>query len=306
MIKSPTTISIPPHHSTYLHGTGAGILIANKLRKLFEGYTDPRGFSATDLERAITYDASVVTSWEQHLTEYTGKTKPFEKKHVLELGPGADLGIGLLLLDRGAHRYTAFDKHNLIKKTPHALYEQLAASPHIMGSAASRANLLSEIDQALRGTSEKIVYRVDPTFAVQTITPIVDTIVSQAAFEHFDDVTKLAHDLSAITHSGSVLCAEIDLQTHSRYVREHDPLNIYRYSDWFYNLCAFTGSPNRLRPYEYVGAFEAAGWHKLRVITLQQSDAAYYNRTVPHLAPRFRDSKNDMQTLTCILLATKK
>jgi hypothetical protein len=62
--------------------------------------------------------------------------------------------------------------------------------------------------------------------------------------------------------------AEIDLKTHSRWIRDHDPNNIYRYSNAIYRALWFRGIPNRVRPYEYRAIFEAHGWTNVRITPL--------------------------------------
>jgi hypothetical protein len=47
-----------------------------------------------------------------------------------------------------------------------------------------------------------------------------------------------------------------DRQTHSRWIREKDPNNIYRYARWFYRLFYSSGQLNRVRLAEYARFFE--------------------------------------------------
>jgi len=62
-----------------------------------------------------------------------------------------------------------------------------------------------------------------------------------------------------------LLVADIDLMTHSRWIREADPNNIYRYPKWLYDLFYFPGIPNRNRPGDYQAAFERNGWPRVSV-----------------------------------------
>ena len=48
--------------------------------------------------------------------------------------------------------------------------------------------------------------------------------------------------------------------THSRWIRDKDPNNVYRYHERIYRLFDFRGIPNRVRPYRYRRAFERNGW----------------------------------------------
>lgn len=291
-------------NNLFFHLTGGALLFANKIRHAIKGYTDPRGFSSNNINRAITYDFTVVDSWLKYLKEYIGTEINLENKHILELGPGADLGIGAILLNKGALRYTALDTHNLISSTPHQLYETLLKHPKITEHYISHQELIHQIDCA-QTTPDRIIYRVDPAFSIKTISPPVDLVVSQAAFEHFERTESVVRELSQIVKPEGKLVAEIDLQTHSRWIREHDPLNIYRYSNQWYSLFHFDGSPNRLRPFEYVQLFQDNGWEKVKIIPLTETSSEYLQHITPHLARRFQSDQNEMNILTCILLATK-
>lgn len=306
MSQEFTTILTPPiRNNFFLQSVGAAMLVLNKIRKMRTGYNDPRGFSSTEIERGIEYDFSVVDSWEKYLDFYLKGENLFEGKHILELGPGADLGIGIILLDRGAKQYSALDKHNLISGTPTIFYEKLMESSRLKSSPEQRKKLMGEVQKTLQNNPSKLVYRADPHFSIREITPKVDLVVSHAAFEHFDDLGALVKDITAVVKTGGVVCAQIDLQTHSRWIREADPNNIYRYSDWFYNLCRFSGSPNRWRPYEYKEAFEKEGWN-VTILPLHVLAPQILKHVQPSLASRFQNKKNEMSTLTCMLLATKK
>jgi len=93
----------------------------------------------------------------------------------------------------------------------------------------------------------------------------IDLVFSQAAFEHFDDIEKAVSQLSEICKDGALLVAEIDLKTHSRWIRDVDPNNIYRYSNYVYNLFRASGTPNRYRPYQYKEALERFGWSNIYI-----------------------------------------
>ena len=61
----------------------------------------------------------------------------------------------------------------------------------------------------------------------------IDMVFSQAAFEHFDDIESTILQLNKVCKSGATFVAEINLKTHSRWIRDKDPDNIYRYPTGF-------------------------------------------------------------------------
>ncbi|HLD60768.1 MAG TPA: methyltransferase domain-containing protein [Patescibacteria group bacterium] len=301
------TITPPTHIRLFLHLVGMIFLILNKVRHALRGYGRPRPFSADDIEQAISYDFSVVASWQKHLTEYTAGKTTVKDHTVLELGPGADLGVGLMLLAQGAKKYYALDANYLIGATPPSFYDALYEKIKTQFPTASLSILPEQLSLTMRGSPDRLNYTVDKYFNLEVVpAQEIDLVCSQAAFEHFSDVKKTIEQLSAIVKPGTILVAEIDLQTHSRWIRDHDPLNIYRYSNWFYRLCQFSGSPNRVRPYEYAAWLEQNGWGHIEVKPLVALANEYTKKITPRLAGRFQDSKNQMEVLSCMLLATKK
>lgn len=276
---------------------GLAILFLNKIRYGVRGYREPRPFAPTDTTRAINYDRKVVDGWRKALHDYTGTG--IDGKAVLELGPGADLGPALFLLDAGATRYTTVDANRLVDQTPRHFYNELLKS-------LSHANeIKAELEKTLSGHDDRIQYVVDPAFDLTKLKASrVDVTVSQAAFEHFSDVEKTIKQLSTVVASGGVLIAEIDLMTHTGLLRGRDPLNIYRYSNLLYRLARFSGIPNRVRPQTYKQLFEGHGWYNVQILPLQTLSSRQVDEIRPGLAQAFRDDP-DMWILTFLLLATK-
>ena len=130
----------------------------------------------------------------------------------------------------------------------------------------------------------------------------IDLVFSQAAFEHFDDIKMTISQLSKVCKPGAVLIIEIDLQTHSRWIRDKDPNNIYRYSERIYNIFWFRGIPNRVRPFQYRKAFEHHGWTDIEMKPLKKLDT---NKSYSGLNKTFSHSENQMEYLSIIICARK-
>ena len=291
-------VTPPTPRRISFHLMGMGVLAINKLRYAVKGYREPRPFATSEFQKAITYDRQVVTNWLDALHEYGNRT--VKEKTVLELGPGADLGPALFLLDHGAKQYITVDANRLIDETPYGLYSELLAS------LDDGKNIKSELDKTLAGNDERIQYLVDPKFDLSNLEKdSVDLVVSQAAFEHFSDIKQTVSDLTPIVKQGGVLIAEVDLMTHTGVVRSRDPLNIFRYSNFFYRLMNFSGIPNRVRPNEYKTIFEQHGWKDVEIIPLQELPREYVETIHTQLARPFRNDETDMHVLTFLIRATK-
>ena len=297
-----------PNNLAY-YWVGFIFLVLNKIRHSVRGYTSPRPFPITQVKRAIEYDFSVVNHWLEVLAEYTGNKADLRGKTILELGPGADLGVGLITLWKGARKYNAIDVHNLAESVPNQFYENLfhALENNPAGDRVPVDYLRSQLKLTQTGTNDKLNYICRQDFDITIFGDEgIDLVFSQAAFEHFDDIDRAFSQLSKTVRHGAVLVAEIDLNTHTRWLRDVDPLNIYRYNDTIYNLFRFRGSPNRLRPFQYKETLEKYGWHDIRIIPLTRVEDKYLSAVTKRLNPRFLDQKNQVEFLSVMLCATKK
>jgi len=306
-MKSPKIVK-PGKVSNRLNKlAGAAILIANKIRHAVGGYRTPRPFGASQIARAVKYDFDVVDGWMDCLKCYGGGEVDLSGRRVLELGPGADLGTGLILLAMGAASYTAVDVHNLAADASAEFYEQLfdeiAARGHLDADIDS---LRSELALAQGGAGERLRYHCSRDFDLSVVADdSIDLVVSQAAFEHFDDAVRTIGQMSKSACPGALLVCEIDLSTHTRWIRSRDPLNVYRFSDAFYNMLKFSGSPNRVRPRAYREALVDAGWGDIELFPLAVLDDSYLAKVQLSLAARFTAETNEMEYLSITLCAKK-
>jgi SAM-dependent methyltransferase len=293
----------------FYFAAGVGFLALAKCKHTLQGYTSPKPFDMTDIERCIDYDKRVVDEWLAALAGYGGRPDLLTGKNVLELGPGSDLGVGLLLLARGAAKYNACDVNNLVARTPPDFYEALFARLESRTNGLSAVQgvgaLRAELNNQQAGTPSRLNYVVRPDFDLVAAAGAgtVDLVFSQAAFEHFDDIDAVVRQLTRVCKPGALIVAEIDLKTHSRWIRDHDPNNIYRYPDTLYNLFHFRGIPNRVRPHQYEESFARHGWRNIQADALATvsngvSAPSAWSR-------RFQAEVNRMDCLSIMFCATR-
>ena len=286
---------------------GFVLLVLNKIRHSFQGYKSTRGFSSSLFEKAVFHDLKIVVRWYDYLKKYDATHEPFKGKKILELGPGADLGVGLFLLAEEAKSYSAMDVHNLVKSTPPEIYEHLF--DYLKKSGTNDA-LLKELKTQLQLTSsnqnDRLNYQVTEDFDLSVFEENnFDLVVSNAAFQQFDNPAKSIEQFSKLVKPGAKFIALIDLKTHTRFINKRDPLNIYRYSDFVFNSLRFKGSPNRIRSCEYESALKANGWSNVIVYPRTQLPMEYLQKVKNSLNSRFKDQINQMQNLTVVICATK-
>lgn len=303
------TVKPPKPKNIQYYWIGLAILILNKIRHSIQGYTTPRTFPVTQVNRAIEYDFAVVADWLSALEEYTGTKADLSGKVILELGPGADLGIGLITLLMGAKKYNAMDVNSLVENVPAEFYDTFFR--HIQTNAGANQSMVSYLQAQLEltrsGKNDRLNYICRKDFDITVFKDDnIDYIFSQAAFEHFDDVDRTFSLLSKTVRSGSILIAEVDMNTHTRWIRDVDPHNIYRYSQFIYSLFKFAGSPNRVRPYEYKNLLEKYGWDNVKILPSITVDSDYLSKVDLSLNKKFRQPLNQMDCLSIGICATKK
>lgn len=282
---------------------GLVFLTLAKIKHSLFGYITPKPFSMAEVDRCVDYDVGVVNGWLNELNRYASSS--VSGMNVLELGPGSDLGIGLLLLAHGAKNYTAFDVNNLAASSDASFYERLFSRFEIdmkIDTNQLRQDYLTQLktnDGRLQYVHRKNFDLLDAMKGKS-----FNLVFSQAAFEHFDDVKKTIADLSKICANDAVAVILVDLKTHSRWIRDKDPNNIYRYPDWLYRLFYFPGIPNRVRPSLYQSMFARYGWVDIEVRPLTAIADSRVIADGPHMAKPFRDTK-DMSALTVLLCARR-
>lgn len=79
----------------FFYNTGILFMILNKLRYALRGYRTPRPFSTVLIEKCVEYDIDVVGNWINKLNQFSKAKFSIKDKNILELGPGADLGVGV-------------------------------------------------------------------------------------------------------------------------------------------------------------------------------------------------------------------
>jgi hypothetical protein len=296
--------SIP---NSFFFLAGLFLRTLNKIRHRIRGYTCPRPFTGVpDTAQDVAYTLEVVNNWQGALRAYTGDDTPFHDKHVLELGPGPDLGTGLVILALGARSYTAIDRYNLAA----------GARPDFYRSLSQRLRTYPAYDrarQALEGLlagrfSSWFSYRHSPGFRLDRLPQSTYQLaVSQAVLEHIDDVYDVFRMLKAILTGGALMVHEVDAGTHTRWIRRLDPLNLLRYPESLYALLKWGGAPNRLRMSEYQSVLKAEGFKRIWTCPLVAVSPEYLKRVIPALAERFkRYAPDDLAVLSFRLLAAKE
>jgi SAM-dependent methyltransferase len=284
--------------------SGICFLMLAKIKNRVIGYS-PKDFSTNEIKRCIEYDIAIVEDWLAHLKEYA-PDRSIENSRILELGPGSDLGIGLYLLSKSAKKYMAVDIYELASKVSPHFYDAFFA--YLKETyQANVSSLIEEFNKTKKGQANRLNYICNRGFNIVEAlgdNPI-DIIFSNAAFEHFENIRKTIEEISSVASPGALFIVSVDLQTHSRWIREKDPDNIYRYPNRLYKMLSTRSSPNRKRPYEYKAALEAFGWGNIIIKPERMLEKNKLDFIHDHLHKDFTDPVNQMDYLTIWICATK-
>lgn len=275
---------------------GLGFLGLAWGKNKLNGYTTPNGVATSDPEGQIAYLLDIFAS----LRRFMPPGFDLRGRDVLELSPGASRGNGVLFLALGARSYHAIDVFDLASGEDPGFYGRLLDRfPEGRASDRERA-------RAFAGASglREFGYAVARDFDIPRLAGgrMFDLIVSCAAFEHYEDPASAIAAMTQVARPGCEAVHIIDLQTHSRWIREHDPNNIYRYPEALYRLFAFPGQPNRQRPADYVRDFESRGWSDVRFVPSRRIDPALREASLRGLAAPFA-GRADMAILDGALTA---
>ena len=290
--------------NTFYFCAGIVFLLLAKIKHIVLGYS-PKPFTTSEIERCILYDVHVVNDWLERLMGYAPDLS-IRDKHILELGPGSDLGVGLYLLSKSAKKYTAVDVYDLASSLSPNFYNAFFTYLREKEQTET-AQLEAELQKTQHRQNDRLNYVCRPDFDLSEAIDgdMVDVIFSNAAFEHFNDIDQTIEKISGLAASGAVFIVSVDLRTHSRWIRDKDPNNIYRYPAWLYRLLSTRSTPNRNRPRQYQVALTQNGWKDIVIQPEMRLDNKRFTSFQPYLNKRYRDASNQMDYLTVWICAKR-
>lgn len=290
---------------------GAVIMILVKTKTKIFGYVRPRPISKRETQKNLAYDNRVIDDFKKRLTGILGWEYDFNGKNILEIGPGPDLGTGLLFKTLGAAHYTGVDRFELINDND-IFYDRLLAS---LGDnqKAKISGTVGLIKEALKKNRKEILlpgfeYLNVPVEEIsEKLNLKYDLIFSNAVLEHVENPTQAFKAMFEALKTGGFIYHEIDFQTHTGCLRDRDPLNILRYGKKIYDIFKCAGSPNRLRLDDYIKIAEEQGFKDVKHIITSKMRELETVKVKDGLAAEFTNYPlSTLSVLSAGLMAIKK
>jgi len=296
-------INPAPRNQKMMYALGLLFLLLNKLRRSIKEYSTPRPFRMrTNIDENVRYVMKVTGQWHEVAKLYSKEEIPFLNKSILEVGPGPDLGTGIVLLALGAQRYQAIDMFPLAQKTPALFYKKLFQAISNYPMAKRAQNIFLEFLE--RRKDNDFGYKIVDFPEIKGIkNERYDIILSQAVWEHISDPETTLYNLIKCAKHGALFINEVDMSTHTRIIKDMDPLNILRYEDKIYQKLSFPGIPNRLRSTDYLLIAEKAGLKDVMIIPTRECSKDYVTKVRTHLVWPYKGKTiEDLSILSCLWL----
>lgn len=311
ILKNKIKFAFYDRSNWFYYIVGLIFMALNKFRYFILGYHNPRPIAKRAIMKNILYSKNVINNLLKHLRGSYDMNFTFKGKDCLEIGPGSDFGTGLFVMSKGAKSYTGVDRFRLLnfngdfydvfnESLDYSAQERVEEIiPAIKKSIL--VNKKGEIELSrfkyVNTAFENIKERVDKKF---------DIIFSQAVLEHVYNPQKVFNEMYSNLKTGGVVIHEIDLATHTSFIRNWDPLNILRFSEYIYKILKFKGSPNRLRISEFKTVAEKSGFKNIKIHPLAELSIRGTEKIKKSIKNKYKDySVNDLKVLSAVLIAEK-
>jgi SAM-dependent methyltransferase len=224
-----------------------------------------------------------------------------EGARVLELGPGPYLGTALLMAAHGAD-VTVADPY--LPTWDDQVHAPLCRA--IITELSGRASGIGRLEAAIHARSLAPGVRcvAAPAEALDAIDDAtVDIALSNAVFEHVEQVPRAVHHLARVTAPGGIGVHQVDFRDHHDFSRPLEYLMVDADVFWHDSARCFGERGNRWRHTQMLDAFANAGFAIERFEVSARADDGYVAGLQRRLHSDFADlSREELSVLIgCIV-----
>jgi SAM-dependent methyltransferase len=284
---------------------GLIILIINKLKHLFFGYSKPRPIFKSDIDKNIGYVNEIMERFKNEVASSYGENFSFKDKSVLEIGPGSDLGAGFWFLNQKVKSYVGIDKFNLLVNNEEFYNKLVLNFGNLeLSDLAKNINKLLEDKKDIDLSNFK--YFNISANELGELNKQFDIIFSHAVLMHINNLDEDFEKMYDSLKKGGIMYHQIDFKTFTNFLRKRDPLNMLRYSKGLYKFIKYNTSPNRLRINDYEEILKRIGFKDIKLIAWNKMSLMEVKKLKKEFTSPFCDYKDeDLQVLTGVVIARK-
>ena len=253
------------------------------------------------------YNLAVYRAYSGIQRQYLGTDTP---ARILEVGPGINLGVGLIFALTGVAKYYGLDIYMDPDLFAAPQYESLTYLLQLVDTDKP----LRDIDTVMTIKDGKVEFAqhvieyLHPrqSYDIPLPSGSLDYVFSHATFEHIAEPEKTIQAIHRALRTGGVTAHQIDLRDHADLSK---PLEFLRVDDdtWHEQWKDPARAPwylNRWRLNDFQAAFERAG---LRILTVDVNATCAVDETMRRtLNARFREYSLEDLSATGVLIIARK
>ena len=271
-----------------------GVMVLHRLLKNFRYWSDSSRGTVGGIRRAqMTVDegAQYTESIFRKIDQVVKNSGGWEKKRILEIGPGDSLGTGLWCLGAGAESYTAIDRFavGLDQVFEQKVFE--AIKEKMPSMAKERCQHITQISEGVgHNNPGELFYKND--LPVESAPEVLghssfDVIFSNAVLEHVGDLRGTLVAMQHLLAEGGVMFHDVDLRSHQSY--EDHPMHFLEYPESLWKwMSSHNGEPNRVRMPDYLRMLDEIGFEIIETGVSQVFDEELVISKRNHLAAKFK------------------
>lgn len=214
------------------------------------------------------YNIGIHHYYNNFLEEYLGRDV---KAQVLEIGPGINLGTGLIFAMTGSRKYYGLD----IYKDPDLFGAPQYQSIVSLLSLIAPGGIRTPADAIMKIAGEQVSFDKDrieylyprQSYDIPLADGSLDYVFSHATFEHIADPMKTIAAIHRVLRKGGVTAHQIDLRDHRDFSKPLEFLKIDAgaWKEKYRNPAMAHLYMNRWRTSDFKAAFEKRGFQVLKV-----------------------------------------
>ncbi len=296
------------------------MIMGNRLLKDFRGkITSGRTTGALNVDEALDHSLSIFEQYQLGLADAGFSNSFIEKKSILEIGPGSNLGVQLSFISEGARRAYALDRFEDVQSTSKetALYDRIVFRLNEEKRKKCSEAYRSKSDFPVF-TDDKIKYigncSIEEALSEFTdesgkITMEFDLIVSHLALEHIADINKGIYSIAELMKPGGICIFICNLGSLGGvYKHEEERLRLLYYPEKLWRrMFSERGGSNRVRAQEYKELLEKNDFSILSFNILERMPLAEVIKIKPYFDEQFKKySDDELSILKFRIVARKK